>query len=331
MKKNISVILLIIMVVSILPFLLSNFGLDLTTEIYIMAIFAMSLGLLMGYAGMVSLGHAAFFAIGTYTVAILGQFIDNLYILIFAAIIIAGLLALLTGALFIRTSNFYFLMITLAFGQLIYALAWQLEGWTGGADGMRVSASLDFGFGEIYNPLAIYFIMGIAFIFVYILLNLFVNSPTGKITKGIMENPSRMTALGYNVRAYKLLVYSLAGAMAGFAGSLYGYFNMFVSPDLSYWKFSGEVMIMVIFGGVGTLIGPALGAGLFIILQNFISSYTERWQLILGVILIVLVLLGKGGIIHWFKYFKDKILTKKETKKVVTPTTEPEKKKEVIT
>lgn len=319
MKKNILIILLLFLVVSILPLVLSSFGLDLTIEIYIMAIFAMSLGLLMGYSGMVSLGHAAFFATGTYTVAILGQFVDNLYILILSAVLIAGLLALLTGALFIRTSNFYFLMITLAFGQLIYALAWQLETWTGGADGMRITASLDFGFGEVTNPLTLYFIMGIAFVLVYILLNLFVHSPAGKITKGIMENQDRMSALGYNVRVYKLLVYALAGALAGFAGSLYGYFNMFVSPDVSYWKFSGEVMIMVIFGGVGTLIGPALGAGLFIILQNFISSYTERWQLILGAILVILVILGKGGLIHWLIYFRDKMFKIRETKKVSAP------------
>jgi len=329
MKKNISLISLIIIVVSVLPLLLSSFGVDLTTEIYIMAIFAMSLGLLMGFAGMVSLGHAAFFATGTYTVAILGNFINNLYILVFAAIIIAGLLALLTGSLFIRTSNFYFLMITLAFGQLLFALAWQLEDWTGGADGMRISATLDFGFGEINSPLGHYYIMGAAFIFVYILLRLFVNSPAGKITKGIMENQSRMIALGYNVRVYKLIVYSLAGALAGFAGSLYGYFNMFVSPDLSYWKFSGEVMIMVIFGGVGTIIGPALGAGLFIILQNFISSYTERWQFILGVILVVLVLVGKGGIIHWFGYFRDNFKTSKG--KNVKASSPVEEEKEVIT
>lgn len=330
MKNNLFTILILIISVSVLPFLLSGFGVDLATEIFIMAIFAMSLGLLMGFAGMVSLGHAAFFAIGTYTVAILGQFINNVYILIFAAIILAGLIALLTGSLFIRTSNFYFLMITLAFGQLLYALAWQLEDWTGGADGMRVSATLDFGLGEIASPLVLYYIMGIAFIFVYILLKLFVNSPAGKIIKGIMENPTRMTALGYKVRVYKLLVYSLAGALAGFAGSLYGYFNMFVSPDLTFWKFSGEVMIMVIFGGVGTLIGPALGAGLFIILQNFISSYTERWQFILGVILVLLVLIGKGGIIHWFGYVKEKFIPRKGTKNVET-SIPLEEEKEVIT
>lgn len=327
-KKNILFILLLLAVISILPLVLTDYGIDLTAEIYIMAIFAMSLGLLMGYAGMVSLGHAAFFAIGAYTVAILGAYVPNVYILILASLIISALAALLTGALFIRTSNFYFLMITLAFGQLLFALAWQLEKWTGGADGMKVSATMNFGFGDVVSPLGIYFVMGIAFILVYLLLRLFVNSPAGKITKGVMENESRMSALGYNVRVYKLLAYSLSGALAGFAGSLYGYFNLFVSPDISYWKFSGEVMIMVIFGGVGTLLGPAIGAGLFIVLQNFISTYTERWPIILGALLVILVLVGKGGIIHWLSYFRYKFFTRKLSKSEDPP--QPVDKKEAV-
>lgn len=329
MKKNALFILSLLVVVSILPLVLTDYGIDLTAEIYIMAIFAMSLGLLMGYAGMVSLGHAAFFAIGAYTVAILGAYIPSVYILILTSIIISGLIALLSGALFIRTSHFYFLMITLAFGQLIFALAWQLGRWTGGADGMKVAATLNFGFGDVVSPLGIYFIMGAAFILVYILLRFFVNSPAGKIVKGIMENESRMSALGYNVRVYKLLVYSLSGSLAGFAGSLYGYFNLFVSPDVSYWKFSGEVMIMVIFGGVGTLLGPAIGAGLFIVLQNFISTYTERWPIILGALLVVLVLVGKGGIIHWLSYFRDKFFIRKLPKKE-DPPKQVDKKEAVI-
>lgn len=329
MKKNALFILSLLVVVSILPLVLTDYGIDLTAEIYIMAIFAMSLGLLMGYAGMVSLGHAAFFAIGAYTVAILGAYIPSVYILILSSILISGLTALLSGALFIRTSHFYFLMITLAFGQLIFALAWQLGKWTGGADGMKVAATLNFGFGDVVSPLGIYFIMGAAFILVYILLRFFVNSPAGKIVKGIMENESRMSALGYNVRIYKLLVYSLSGSLAGFAGSLYGYFNLFVSPDVSYWKFSGEVMIMVIFGGVGTLLGPAIGAGLFIVLQNFISTYTERWPIILGALLVVLVLVGKGGIIHWLSYFRDKLFIRKLPKKE-DPPKQVDKKEAVI-
>ena len=307
MKRNMSYIAVLIIFVCLLPMLLTEYGANLAAEIFIMGIFAMSLGLIMGYAGMVSLGHAAFFAIGAYTVSILGESIQNTYLLILAAVVFSGVIALITGYVFIRTSKFYFLMITLAFGQLIYALAWQLKEWTGGADGMVVRSSFDLGFGELYSPLAMYFVMGAAFILVYALLRFFVDSPAGKITKGVMENETRMAALGFNTSIYKLLTYSLAGVLAGFSGALYGYYNLFVSPDLSMWMFSGQVLNMVIIGGVGTLMGPALGAGIFIFLQNFISTYTERWPLIMGVLLVILVLIGKGGVIHWLGYLKHRV------------------------
>ncbi len=289
----------------------------------------MSLGLIMGYAGLDSLGHAAFFGIGAYSVAIIGQFVTNTYLIIIIAVVIAGLLALITGAVFIRTSQFYFLMITLAFSQLIFTLFWQMKDLTGGADGMSVSAIMNLGFGDIFDPRTMYYVMGIIFVAVFILLRLFVESPAGKITKGVKENEGRMSALGYDVRVYKLLAYTLSGALAGFAGSLYSFYNVFVSPELSGWLFSGQVMIMVIIGGVGTLLGPAIGAGVFIFLQNFISTYTERWPLILGAILIFLVLLGKGGVIQWFKLGIDMIFKRKHKNNKVSSTNQPEKE-EVI-
>lgn len=295
-----------------MPLILSDFGMNLVTEIFIMAIFAMSLGLIMGFAGMVSLGHAGFFGIGAYLVAILGQHIGNTYLLLFFSIVVSGIIALITGAVFFRTSKFYFLMITLAFGQLVYALFWQMKSLTGGADGMSVSAILNFGLGDLFSPHSIYYVMGVAFIIAYLLLRLFVESPAGKITKGIMENESRMQALGFNVQIYKLMVYTLSGSMAGLSGALYSYFNLYVSPDLSGWLFSGQVMMMVIIGGVGTLFGPAIGAGVFIFLQNFISSYTERWPMIMGVLLVILVMAGKGGIIHWLQHIQKAVFSRKK-------------------
>ncbi len=289
----------------------------------------MSLGLIMGYAGLDSLGHAAFFGIGAYSVALIGQVVTNTYLIIIIAVAITGLLAFITGAVFIRTSKFYFLMITLAFSQLIFTLFWQMKDVTGGADGMSVSAIMNLGFGDIFDPQTMYYVMGNIFVAVFILLRLFVASPAGKITKGVMENEGRMGALGYDVRVYKLLAYTLSGALAGFAGSLYSFYNAFVSPELSAWLFSGQVMIMVIVGGVGTLLGPAIGAAVFIFLQNFISTYTERWPLILGAILIFLVLLGKGGIIQWLKLGVDMIFKSKSKNNKVSSTNQPEKE-EVI-
>ena len=311
-----------------MPLLFSDFGINLTAEIYIMAIFAMSLGLIMGFAGLVSLGHAAFFGIGAYTVALVGQYVPNTYLLLIIAVVISGILAFITGAVFIRTSKFYFLMITLAFSQLVFTLFWQMKDLTGGADGMSVSAIMNLGFGDILDPRSIYYVMGIAFVMAFILLRSFVESSAGKITKGVMENESRMNALGYDVRVYKLLAYTLSGALAGLAGALYSFYNVFVSPELSGWLFSGQVMIMVIVGGVGTLLGPAMGAGVFIFLQNFISTYTERWPLIMGVLLVILVLVGKGGVIHWLQYFKAMIFRRKPKEKV-SPANQVEKEEVV--
>src|SRR3954471_2994231 len=328
MKKNITYAIVLFLFVLAVPLLFSDFGINLTAEIYIMAIFAMSLGLIMGFAGMVSLGHAAFFGIGAYTVALVGQYVPNTYLLLIIAVAISGILALITGAVFIRTSKFYFLMITLAFSQLVFTLFWQMKDLTGGVDGMSVSAIMNLGFGDILDPRSIYYVMGIAFVMAFILLRLFVESSAGKITKGVMENESRMNALGYDVRVYKLLAYTLSGALAGLAGALYSFYNVFVSPELSGWLFSGQVMIMVIVGGVGTLLGPAVGAGVFIFLQNFISTYTERWPMIMGVLLVILVLMGKGGVIHWLQYFKAMIFRRKPKEKV-SPTNQVEKEEVV--
>ncbi|GED31209.1 branched-chain amino acid ABC transporter permease [Brevibacillus centrosporus] len=289
---------LFIAILLLLPLILTNYGVKLTSEVLIMAIFVMSLGLIIGFAGLVSLGHAAFFGLGAYVVALLGTHLDNTYVLIIAAAVISGIVAFVSGLLFIRSSGAYFLMITLAFGQMLFAIFYKMESVTGGADGMAVSASLNLGFGAIESRVGFYYLVTIAFLVSYYLLRVFISSPLGKGVRGIKENESRMTALGYNIRHYKLIVYSLSGMLAGFAGALYAYFNQYVSPDLLHWMFSGQALIMVIVGGVGTLVGPAIGAGFFVILQSYISSYTDRWPMIMGVIFVAIVLYGRGGILQ---------------------------------
>lgn len=286
------------LLVLLLPLVLPPFGVGIFTEIFIMAIFAMSLGLILGYAGLVSLGHAAFFGAGAYTVALLGQYVVNTYLLLVAAIVVAALLAFISGALFFRSTGAYFIMLTLAFAQVLFAVVFQAEPITGGSDGMNVVAVLDLGFGEITGGLGLYYVMGVALLGSYLLLLLFVASPVGKVVRGVMENELRMRTLGYNTFSYKLYVYTLAGAMAGFAGALYAYFNFYVTPDVLGWVFSGLALIMVIVGGAGTVLGPALGAAFFIILQNYVSFYTEYWALIMGLVFIFFVLLGRGGLIH---------------------------------
>jgi branched-chain amino acid transport system permease protein len=161
---------------------------------------------------------------------------------------------------------------------------------------MSVSAALNFGFGEVFGEYGLYYVTAVFFLISYLILRVFVSSPSGKAVQGVMENESRMQALGYNTRTYKLIAYSLSGGLAGLAGALYSYFNFYVTPDLFGWVFSGQALIMVIVGGVGSLLGPALGAGFFIMAQEYLSSYTDYWQLVLGVIFVTFVLVGRGGI-----------------------------------
>jgi branched-chain amino acid transport system permease protein len=327
-----TVILGLAALMAVLPLLLPPFGVSVAIEIFIMAIFAMSLGLIIGYAGLVSLGHAAFFGAGAYAVAILGQYVFNTYLLLVAAVCLAGVLAFVSGALFFRSSGAYFLMLTLAFGQVLFAVASQAEPVTGGDDGMSVAAVLNLGFGDVVGELSLYYFMGAFFLACYLLLRLFVSSPAGKIVKGVMENELRMRALGYDTRTYKLLVYTLSGAMAGLAGALYAYFNLYVTPDLFGWLFSGQALIMVIVGGVGTLFGPALGAAFFILVQNYLSSYTERWPLIMGLIFILFVLFGRGGVIHLLELARNRLVPSRFRSAEEPPREEPapEQRKEPV-
>jgi branched-chain amino acid transport system permease protein len=296
MKKGLIIPLIAGVVICVLPFILPTYGTMLVSELFIMSIFAMSLGLLMGYSGLISFGHAAFFGIGVYTVAFVSKMADNAYVIMIAALIICGLLALLTGILFIRTTGAYFIMLTLAFNQLVYVLFYKLKNITGGADGMSISATLDLGFGPLTETNETYYVMAVAFALCYLFLHLFIHSPSGKVIIGIKENEARMKALGYNIRYYKVLSYTIAGMMGGFAGTLYGYNNLFAAPESSSWMLSGQAMIMVIIGGEGTLIGGSLGAAVFVILQSLISSYTDHWTIIMGLIFMAVVLFARGGI-----------------------------------
>jgi branched-chain amino acid transport system permease protein len=311
-KRALSVNIAFAAVTLLLPLVLTTYGLKLTSEVLIMAIFVMSLGLIIGYAGLVSLGHAAFFGIGAYAVTLIGEHMENTYVLLLAAAVLSGLAAFVSGLLFIRSSGAYFLMITLAFGQMLYAIVYKAQNITGGADGKSVAASMDLGFGAIESRLGFYYVAAAAFLVCYFLLRLFIVSPLGKGIRGVKENESRMIALGYNTRVYKLIVYSLSGMMAGFAGGLYAYFDQFVSPDLLNWMFSGQALIMVIVGGAGTLIGPAIGAGFFVILQNYISSYTDRWPIVMGLIFVAIVLYGRGGVIHIASMLWNKVGPKRQ-------------------
>jgi branched-chain amino acid transport system permease protein len=293
--------LAVIILLALIPFFSDTFVVKTITEVLIFGIFAMSLDLLIGYTGLVSFGHAAFFGIGAYAAGYLSQRLSpNLLVSMPLALAIVVAAAVVIGFFSIRVSGVYFLMLTLAFSQMVYAIADRWTDVTGGSNGLagiprpRIEiSSLQIGFED---NTARYFLVLIFFLVSYFALRAVVRSQFGHVLMGILQNEARLNAIGYNTTRYKLIAFVIAGLFAGVAGVLYAGFNRFVSTGEVYWAASGQVLIMVIIGGSGTLIGPVLGAGLILVLQNIISSSTERWPTVMGIIFVVFVFAARRGV-----------------------------------
>src|ERR1700720_784678 len=288
---------LVLLALLALPFLLTDYPRALISEIFIFAIFAMSLDLLLGFTGLMSLGHAAFFGLGAYAVpALRTQFAVNAWLGVAAGVGVAGFGAALIGFYCVRTGGIPFLMLTLAFSQLVFSVALKWRDVTGGSDGIAIAERPSlFGF-DLSNSLAMYF-MTLAFLLLsYWGLRRLLNAPLGHVFVGIRENEQRMMAIGYRTRAYKLLSFTIAGAIAGLAGGLYAIFNGFISADAVYWTASGDILIMTMLGGAGTLIGPAIGAAIVLLMKNVVSSYSEHWLAIIGITFICCVMFFPGGL-----------------------------------
>jgi branched-chain amino acid transport system permease protein len=281
----------------VLPFLMTDYPRALVSEIYIFAIFAMSLDLLLGFTGLMSLGHAAFFGLGAYAAAVLGvQFGINAWLGVVAGTAIAGCGAALIGFFCVRTAGIPFLMLTLAFSQLVFSVALKWRDVTGGSDGIAIAEKPSFFGFDLSNSLVMYFMALSFFALAYWGLRRLLNAPLGHAFVGIRENEQRMAAIGYPTRAYKLVSFTIAGAIAGLAGGLYAIFNGFISADAVYWTASGDILIMTMLGGAGTLIGPAVGAALVLLMKNVVSSYSEHWLAIIGVTFICCVMFFPGGL-----------------------------------
>jgi branched-chain amino acid transport system permease protein len=286
------------LLLALLPLVLSTYYLSIVSEILIFSILALSLNILVGYTGLVSLGHAAFFGVGAYTASLLSIHVSsNLFVTLFLSVLLSVVAAGVIGFLCNRVSGFYFLMLTLAFSQMIYALVYNWGSLTGGDNGLsgvpRPTLGDGFAFedaGELY--LLILVVFGIVLIFLQSLLR----SPFGHIFVGIRENEQRMRAIGYNTTLYKNLAFLIAGGIGGAAGCLYSYFMGFVSPKDLYWTVSGEALIMVLIGGAGTLLGPILGAAFIVLLESMVSSYTDLWMLIIGITFVLFVIFVPKGL-----------------------------------
>jgi branched-chain amino acid transport system permease protein len=286
------------------PRILPAYMLTLLISILIFAIYAGSFNLLYGYNGRISVGHATFWGAGAYAVAILTTrgILGNFYLVLLATLIIATVLGAIIGLLVNRARGVYFMILTFAFGHIFYCLAaYVLTPLTGGEDGVKGIVRPDLGLPwSMARDQNFYYLVLVIFLLSFFLFHRIIRSPFGFTLVGIRENERRMLTLGYNVQQYKYVCYILSSIFAGLAGSLYAYFALFVSSSELHWFCSGEVILMVLMGGIGTLWGPVLGATLFTLLRYYVSIHTDHWLMVLGLVLILIVLLLPRGIIGFF-------------------------------
>jgi len=287
----------LVLALALAPLLgLPMFVQSLVIEILMFSILAMSLDLLVGYTGLVSFGHAAFFAIAGYGTAVAARSTPEILVAGPVGLLTAFVLALLVGWLSIRLSGFYFLMITFAFAQMVYVAAIRLKRITGGSDGLLVPAPKLFGQTVLQSREAFYWFTLAAFILCCCVMYAIVRSQLGRILVGIREQTPRMRALGYDVRWYKLVVFVIASLLAGVAGVVNVLFNLFIAPESAHWTQSALVLVMVLIGGSTFLAGPIIGAAIVLLLQHWLSSYTEYWGLILGLLFIALISGAREGL-----------------------------------
>jgi branched-chain amino acid transport system permease protein len=273
------------------------FYVSFASRIMIFAIAATSLNLILGYGGMVSFGHAAYLGAGAYAAGILMQAgVVSAWIAWPAAMLISAACALVIGAICLRTRGVYFIMITLAFAQMMYYLFISLRGY-GGEDGLTLPRRSTVGFAlDLKNDLTFYYIV-LAFLLATLFgLHRLVHARFGSVLEAIRENETRMQAIGFATQRYQLIAFTIGGAVAGLAGALLANQNGFVSPSLLHWSQSGTLMVMVILGGAGQLYGGVLGAAVYLILEEVLSARTVHWQFALGVVLLAVVLYAQRGI-----------------------------------
>ncbi|MEK9846533.1 MAG: branched-chain amino acid ABC transporter permease [Rhodospirillaceae bacterium] len=277
------------------------FYLDLARRMMILAIGALSLNLIMGYGGLISFGHAAYIGIGAYVVGICAEHeLVSGFIQWPLAIIVSGLFAIIFGLISLRTRGVYFIMITLALAQMMYFLGVSLDRY-GGDDGLPLIERSNFGaVVDITNNVTLYFIVLGALVLSLLFSKRLINSRFGMVLQGTRSNETRMKTIGFPTLRYQLTAFVIAGMMAGFAGALLANHTDFINPDMMHWTRSGDLIIMVLLGGMGSLAGPVVGALAFILLEELLSGVTEYWQLIFGPFLILVVLFARGGLLGFF-------------------------------
>jgi branched-chain amino acid transport system permease protein len=287
-----------------LPFVLEAldqaFYIGFATRVLIFALAASSLNLVLGFGGMVSLGHAAFFGIGAYTAAICQQAGINEALLAFpTAMAAAGLFALAVGAVSLRTRGVYFIMITLAFAQMVYYLFVSARAW-GGDDGLPLAGRMTLAGVSLAGDRELFFAALAALTAAMLLFARLAEARFGRTLQAIRENEIRMAALGYPVFRFRLVAFTIGGAFAGLAGALLANLTGLASPNLLQWTQSGTLLVMVIIGGVGSLWGGVVGAVVLLGLEEMLVGVTEHWQIVLGLLLLAVVLFAPKGVAALF-------------------------------
>lgn len=288
------------------------FIITLATKVAIFAIAGVGLNLALGLGGLVSFGHAAFFGIGGYVAGILASHAMNYTPLMTApftisgtnqmlaiwpvAIVISGLAALVIGVLSLRTTGVYFIMVTLAFAQMLFyfAVSWPAYG---GEDGLSFYVRNNFPNANTFDPIQFFAICAGLLFVVIALCAVITRSRFGLALQGARQNAQRVVSVGIQPFGIRLTAFVISGMITGLAGALYADLNRFVSPSMLSWHMSGEIMVFVILGGVGRLFGPLAGAGLFILLEHLLGGVSEYWQMFLGLVLLAVVLFARGGLI----------------------------------
>jgi branched-chain amino acid transport system permease protein len=311
MKLSVETLVLLAALAALIAFPLGadRYYLQLFSRIMIIAIFAMSLDLLVGYAGLVSFGHAAFYGLGAYTLWAISPetAAANFYLALPASILVAAVAALVIGLLVLRSSGVYFIMVTLAFSQMFYYYALRSKS-VGGSDGVYVNVRpdptiLDWTPFNLGRPMEFYYVVLALMALTYLLLRYVNASLFGRALVGIKSNEQRLRSLGFKTFRYKLAAFVLAGGLAGLAGFLDAAKDGFVNPGLFGWQLSGEVLMVVILGGMGTLHGPIIGAFALALIQEHLSDATKHWLLPMGIFIILAVLALPHGIAPWLKQF----------------------------
>jgi len=277
-----------------LPYLSSEFWVIFGTYVLIMIVGAMSLNLLLGYGGMISFGHAAYFGVGAYACALLiKKAALPLPICIVLGPVIAAGVAFIAGYFVVRLTHAYFAFLTLAFAMIIYTIASTWYSFTGGDNGV-----VGLPVGDFFSSTTNYYFFVLAISAVcMVALKVIVDSPFGLTLRAIRENPQRLRFIGINVRRHQLITFVIAGFFAGVAGTLYALLDRSVFPTCLYWTRSGELLLMILLGGMYHFVGPAVGATVLVFLDKFISDYTEYWPFFLGMAFLAVVLFLRGGLV----------------------------------